>query len=71
MNEETWHYANRFSANGLVIVGAITVLYQVLDIRIIQRAASELNAVVVMFVGIFTVIGLTEWRLHRHFSSRQ
>jgi len=64
-NEEAWHFANRYSANGLIIISAATVLLQSLDIRIVARGSAEMIAAVFMAVGIIAVIASTEWRLHR------
>jgi uncharacterized membrane protein len=69
-SQEAWDEAQRYSANAMIIAGAVVVVYQVLSALTMKPALSLGTSVAVLLLAIFAVVPITEAHLKNTFDGQ-
>lgn len=68
-SQMTWDEAQRYSANAFLVVGAITVLYQIASGLLMKPAVSLISSAIVMVLLVMATVPITEGHLHHFLGS--
>lgn len=65
-SQEAWDFANRYSANAMVVVSGLTCLFQVIAVSLLEFKTSIIWSAVFLSVALVVVIPITEVQLKKN-----
>lgn len=68
-SQAAWDEAQRFSANLLIVLAAITIVYQIVSSLLMRPIVSFMTSAVLLVLVAVVSVPITEWHLHRHLNS--